>query len=90
LRAVARLTLKGADDDSLQRLSDVLSPDNEGLPRGLKLSVSQDARTLAYLVESDSPSTAVSTVLALLRDIVLFQEVWLLSRTRRGRERRHA
>lgn len=88
MKVTAELELRMHDADSARRLSAVLAPDNEGLPRGLKLSVSRGTRLLAYRVDSGSPTSAVSTALALLRDIVLFQEVWLLSRRKDARGRR--
>jgi len=38
--------------------------------------------TLQFLIASDSQSGAISTAIAVLRDVLLFQEVWLLSRVR--------
>ena len=43
--------------------------------------------TLGVVVDSDSVADALSIVLALLRDIALFQEVWLLSRSMAGMRR---
>ena len=73
------LTVKLASADVRESLASVLAPDNEGVPRGLRLSTGGSKAVMEFIVESESPSTAVSTVLALLRDISLFQEVWLLS-----------
>lgn len=81
MNVVAELELEMEDADAVRRLSAVLAPDNEGLPRGSRLGMESDGSSLRCRVESDSPSTALSTLLALMRDIVLFQEVWLLSRT---------
>jgi len=69
-------------------LAAVLTPDNEGLPRGTLLSTKARGRALEFEVTSGSLSASLSTVLALLRDIALFEEVWLLSSQRRGRVRR--
>ena len=60
-------------------LRSVLAPDNVGIPRGTRLSMEVRGSSLAFDVESESASTALSTVLSLLRDITLFEEVWLLS-----------
>ncbi len=81
MRATADLEITVEDATSVRKLSAVLAPDNEGLPRGLRLTMGGAGRSLRCRVESDSPSAAISTVLALMRDIVLFQEVSLLSRT---------
>jgi hypothetical protein len=81
LNVTAELKLEMDRADTVKRLSAVLAPDNEGLPRGLRLTMEGEGRSLRCLVESDSSSTAISTLMALMRDMVLFQEVWLLSRT---------
>ena len=79
MKTTAILTLRLKNDEVTQALSSVLAPDNEGLPRGLRLSVVAEGRTMKFEVESDSPSTTVSTILAIMRDVHLFREVWLLS-----------
>ena len=73
MKAEARLTVDLADAKSRRALADVLAPDNEGLPEGLRMSVAGAGRSLRYQIGSDSPSSAVSTALALLRDVSLFQ-----------------
>ena len=78
------LKLRLADAGVRRSLSEVLAPDNEGLPKGLTLSAEGSGDTLVIRVESESAAAVLSTVLSLLRDTVLFQEVWLLSRTRRA------
>lgn len=80
----ADLTIRLSDPRARRSLSAVLAPDNEGLPRGLRLSMAGGGTTLGLRVESDSVPDALSIVLALLRDVALFQEVWLLSRTMRA------
>lgn len=84
MNVAAELELEMDDSDSVRKLSAVLAPDNEGLPRGVRLTMAGTGSSFRCRVESDSPSAAISTVLALMRDIVLFQEVWLLSRTLRA------
>jgi hypothetical protein len=80
LKTAATLSIRLADTESRKALYSVLAPDNEGLPPGLELAGSVEGRTVRYTVESGRPPTAVSTILALLRDVTLFQEIWLLSR----------
>jgi len=80
LKVAAFLTFALSDQESTLGLAAVLTPDNEGLPSGLRVSMARKAERIRIDVESGSPSTAVSTVLAVLRDVALFQEVWLLSR----------
>ena len=84
MKVAADLTLELTDGKARRSLSAVLAPDNEGLPKGLRLSTREEGSTLGFRVESDSLSSALSTILALVRDVALFQEVWLLSRTERA------
>ena len=70
-------TLSGAGPR--RSLQSVLSPDNQGTPRGMKLVIKGAGKKLTFRVESGSPSAVLSTLLAILRDVTLFQEVWLLS-----------
>ena len=82
------LTVTLAGSGPKRALAAVLAPDNEGLPKGLRITSSGDDRSVSYIVKSRSPSTALSTALALLRDVSLFQEVWLLSHGKDARGRR--
>ena len=61
-------------------LTRVLTPDNAGLPKGLAVVLRTRKRAVEFEVTSQSPSTALSTVMAILRDVSLFEQVWLLSR----------
>lgn len=88
MKATATVILTCSDADARKSLASVLAPDNEGAPRGLKISMGGKGRRMEFRAEADSPSTAVSTVLALLRDTALFQEVWLLSRGKDARVHR--
>ena len=80
----ADLTLELAGETARRHLQAVLTPDNGEAPRGLKLGLTGEGETLRLTVESGSPSSTISTALAVLRDAALFQEIWLLSRTRRA------
>jgi len=66
------------------KLLTVLKPDNARTPSGMTLRMETKGKSLECVIEADSPSVAVSTTLAILRDALLFQEVWLLSQARRG------
>jgi hypothetical protein len=79
LKTSVTLSLTCKDSDDRRRLQSVLSPDNEGGPRSLKLSAKRVGNILEFKVGADSLPTAVSTALAILRDVSLFEEVWLLS-----------
>ncbi len=90
MNTIAVLTLRFRDENALESLAAVLAPDNRDLPRGLSLSVESRGAKMELRVSSDSPSTSLSTALAFLGDIALFEEVWLLSHgsgagVRRGR-----
>jgi hypothetical protein len=88
LKASATLTVRLSGAAEGKSLSAVLGPDNEGLPHGMFLSMATRGKILELEVSAGSPSASLSTVLALLRDITLFQEVWLLSRQKGGRVQR--
>ena len=88
MRASATLTVRLSGAVQGKSLSAVLAPDNQGLPQGMLLSMATRGRVLELVVSAGSPSDSLSTILALLRDITLFQEVWLLSRQRGGRVQR--
>ena len=88
MKADATLTVRLSSVEVGKSLPAVLAPDNEGLPKGMLLSMSTREKVLEVAVSSGSPSASLSTVLALLRDITLFQEVWLLSRPSGGRVQR--
>ncbi len=45
----------------------------------MRLSAMGAGSKLKFRVEADSPQRAVSTALSILRDVLLFEEVWLLS-----------
>jgi len=81
LKTRTSLTLDLSSARVRESLRSVLAPDNVGIPHGTRLSMVARGSALVFDVESESASTALSTVLALLRDITLFQEVWLLSQT---------
>jgi hypothetical protein len=82
MRTTVSLSIRCADVRVCHQLVSVLTPDNEGAPRGMTLKMGARKETLGFLISSNSPSEAVSTAMAVLRDVLLFQEVWLLSRAR--------
>ncbi len=88
MRTSVTLTLKLENEGVRTALLDVLAPDNKELPKGLALSVRVEGSEAEFQVDSPSASTSLSTVLALLRDVTLFQEVWLLSHGKDARVRR--
>jgi hypothetical protein len=84
LKASATLTVRLSGAAEGKSLSAVLAPDNEGLPQGMLLSMATRGRVLQLVISASSPSASLSTILALLRDITLFQQVWLLSHKKAG------
>ncbi len=85
-RASLKLVLSGVE--VREALGSVLAADNEGAPPGLRLSVRERGAAIEFLAESDSASVSISTVLGILRDVSLFEEVWLLSHRRPARVQR--
>jgi len=83
MRTTIRLSIRCADVHVCSQLASVLTPDNDGAPRGMTLKMGARRQTLEFRIASDSPTGAVSTAMAVLRDVLLFQEVWLLSRAKK-------
>jgi len=82
MKTTIELHLSCSDDSVCGVLYKVLAPDNTKMPRGMTLKMERRGNSLECLMEADSPSGGVSTAMAILRDALLFQEVWLLSRAR--------
>ena len=82
MKTTIRLSMRCLSVPVCCQLASVLTPDNEGTPHGMTLKMAANKETLEFRIESDSPTGAVSTAVAVLRDVFLFQEVWLLSRVR--------
>jgi hypothetical protein len=76
---LTELELTFSGEEVRRALQHVLAPDNEGGPRELRISVRGKERRLMFRITARSPSTAISTALGILRDVSLFEEVWLLS-----------
>jgi len=88
LRATLGLRIVCATPSSASTLDDVLAPDNEGAPKTLKIGSARKSNRLDFTISSASTSTALSTAMAILRDSAMFEEVWLLTRPRHGRQPR--
>jgi Transcription factor Pcc1 len=80
LKANAVLRIGCADAETAGTLRRVLEPDNASVPAGLSLSMKLEGRTLSLDVTADALSTALSTCLAVIEDVRLFEQVSLLSR----------
>jgi hypothetical protein len=84
LNTRVELRLRCRTREAGRQLGAVLAPDNTGAPRGLALSMSSKEGMVSFDLDSESPSTALSTTMAILRDVSLFEQVWLLSRAHDG------
>jgi tRNA threonylcarbamoyladenosine modification (KEOPS) complex Pcc1 subunit len=80
--AKSTMSLKCASEGVAGALYRVLAPDNEGTPRGLQISMNLQGDTVDLAVVADSFSAGLSTCVGLLRDVSLFEEVWLLTEDR--------
>ncbi|MDE1853105.1 MAG: hypothetical protein KGI38_05065 [Thaumarchaeota archaeon] len=88
MKTTVQLMVGCSDATVRKKLASVLTPDNEGAPQGMKLSMAGAGRGLEFKIESGSPTSVLSTALAILRDVALFQEVWLLSQSKDARGHR--
>lgn len=80
MKARVELSISCSDVRTCRDLARVLTPDNTSVPAGLKFVMKARQKTLRFDVFSESPPSALSTVMAVLRDVTLFEQVWLLSR----------
>ena len=80
MKTRAVLSIGCSDIRAGRELARVLAPDNAGVPRGLNIAMNARQRAVRFDISSESPSSALSTVMAVLRDVSLFEQVWLLSR----------
>ncbi len=84
------MTVACSDESVRRALTSVLAPDNQAVPKGMTLSMKGSDQTVRLRVESESPRSVVSTSIALLLDIELFEQVWLLSTAADRSHRRRA
>jgi hypothetical protein len=80
LKTRITLTIGCSTSQICRELARVLTPDNGSLPRGLDITMNAQEKAVRFDIASQSPSTVLSTVMAILRDVTLFEQVWLLSR----------
>ena len=79
MRTAIRLSIRCDTGPLGGKLGSVLAPDNEGFPSGLQFAMKVKEEVVRFEIESESFVTAIYTSLALLRDVSLFEQVWLLS-----------
>ena len=84
MKTLIELSVICSDELAGRGLGAVLAPDNDGAPRGLGLSMARQGKRVSLRLGSESHSTALSTTLAILGDLSLFEQVWLLSRAHNG------
>ena len=80
MKATLVLKVTCSDKATAKKLSMVLAPDNRGFPSDQRFSMAVGSGSLSFTVESERATSDLTTVLGILRDIALFQEIWLLSR----------
>lgn len=88
MRTSVRIVVSCTDAVVGKSMRRVLAADNKGLPPGLALAMDGEGPSVGFKLHSESASTALSTSLAILRDISLFEEVWLLTRGSDARVKR--
>jgi len=81
LRATLLLKVTCRNSVIAKRLSSVLAPDNRSFPSDQRFSMAVRSRSVLFRVESERAPAAFTTVHGILSDVVLFQEIWLISRT---------
>ncbi len=90
MKVSAAMKVVCSDEGVGRALASVLGPDNRAVPRGMAFSMRRSGGTIRFRIESDSPKSALSTSVALLLDIALFEQVWLLSAAADGSHRSEA
>jgi len=86
LNTKLRLALKC--NDSAAALAQVLNPDNRSVPSDQVFSMKRERENVLFSIQSSRPASAFTSLDSVLSDAALFQEVWLLSRRTRGRDRK--
>ncbi|MDV3293077.1 MAG: hypothetical protein LYZ70_02290 [Nitrososphaerales archaeon] len=81
---IARLQLTIACRDSgvAKDLASVLAPDNVAIPAEQRFSMAVRGNSLLFSIASERIPSAFATAQSILRDVALFQEVWLISHNR--------
>jgi hypothetical protein len=77
---MALLEIRCESPGVAERMAEVLAPDNRGTPSDQRFTMKREGASVTFRVESADMPRAASTLLSVLSDSALFQEVWLLSR----------
>jgi hypothetical protein len=83
-----KLLLSFKCNRSAKALTDVLAPDNRSVPGDQTFIMKRSGSTVTFRIESDRVGSAFTSLDSVLTDASLFQEVSLLSRQTRGRDRK--
>ncbi|MDG6898280.1 MAG: hypothetical protein JRN24_00935 [Nitrososphaerota archaeon] len=70
-----------------EKLESVLLPDNKAIPSDLTFSMRRRSNRLYFEAYSARLRSPVTTVASLLSDVVIFREIWLISRSSGTRAR---
>lgn len=84
MKSTLHLRVECVSRPTAKTLASVLASDNKALPSDQRMSMSVTSRSVVFRIESERTRSALTTVCSVLRDIALFQEIWLISRARSG------
>ena len=70
------LRLTCSSEVEARSLALALTPDNKGVPKDQEFSTSQEGNVLVFHISSERTSGCFSTILSILSDADLFQQVW--------------
>lgn len=76
MKLILELELECTGEAEARSLEATLSPDNASIPRDQLFTMSRNGDLLLFRIESPRPSSASSSMLSLLSDARLFQDVW--------------
>lgn len=76
------LTIGCRNSRAVKELASVLAPDNVAIPAEQRFSMAVRGHSLLFNVASERIPSAFTTAQSILRDVALFQEVWLISHSR--------
>jgi hypothetical protein len=73
------LELECSGEREAGALESTMSPDNASVPRDQRFTAARRGSSLRFEVESARPAGALSSVVSLLTDAKLFQDVWMVA-----------
>jgi hypothetical protein len=84
LKYTLLLRLNCRNQPTARKLASVLAPDNRSLPSDQRLSMSTISRSVVFRIETERERAALTTASGILRDVALFQGIWLISSQKGG------